>query len=111
MVTLTAPEEVRSCERSKDDWLIWNSEIALAGMFGGRRAHGLIADVNAIHVDARRTAKTATERNRGETSLGGVEVLAVLDLHPRLKLGEIKEVPPVDRQVLYLGGSHNTLYS
>ena len=77
----------------------------------GRRADSLIADVDTIHIDSRRTAKAAAEGNRGETRLGRVEVLAVLDLHTGLKLGQIKEVSPVDRQVIYLVCSYNTLHS
>ena len=32
VVTFTAPEEVKSLERSSEDWPSWNSSIALAGM-------------------------------------------------------------------------------
>src|ERR1700678_1735274 len=50
----------------------------------GGGADGLVADVQAIHFNARGTAKTTAERNRRESLLGGIEAAAVLDLHARL---------------------------
>ena len=58
--------------------------------------------VHAINFNTRRAAETATERNRRIARFRGIEILAVLNLHARLKLGQIKEVAAVYRQVLNL---------
>ncbi len=76
----------------------------------GGRAHSLVADVHAIHVDARRAAEAAAERNRGVTAFGGIEVLSVLNLDAGFELREIKEVASIDRKVLDLRGGEHALH-
>ena len=66
---------------------------------GGRGAHGFVADINAVNVDAGGAAEAAAERDRRVASLGRVKVLTVLNLNAGLELREVEEVAPVDRQV------------
>ena len=49
-----------------------------------------------------RAAEPATEGNRRETVLGGIESAAILNLDARLQLCEVEEVAPVDGQILDL---------
>ena len=67
-------------------------------------ADGLVAGIDAINLDAGGATETATEGDRGESFLGGIDVAAVLDLNAGLELGEIEEVAAVDGKVLDLHG-------
>src|SRR5580692_11854292 len=69
------------------------------GNVGRGRSHSFIGNVHAINLDAGGAAEAASERDRRVTGFGGVEVLTILNLHARLKLGQIKEVATIYRQV------------
>src|SRR5208283_283241 len=60
---------------------------------------GLVADVDAVYVDAGSASEASAEGDRRVADLGRVEIRAVLNLDARLKLGEIEEVAAVDGQV------------
>ena len=73
--------------------------MALDGNVGRGRSYSFIGDVHAINLDAGGAAEAASERDRRVAGFGGVEVLTILNLHARLKLGQIKEVATIHRQV------------
>ena len=73
-------------------------------------AHGLVADVDAVHVNTRGPSEAAAERDRRIPGFRGIEVLSILDLYARLELSQIKEVAPVHRQILDLSGRKYTLH-
>ena len=77
---------------------------------GRGRAYGFVAHVHPIHIYAGRAAEAATECDRRVAGLRWVEVLPVLDLHARLKLRQVEEVSPINRQVLNLARAQNALY-
>ncbi len=99
VVTLTAPDEVKSLERSSEDWPKLEFINGAGRNVSSGGADGLVADVNSVHVNAGGSAETAAERNRRVTGLGGIEILTVLNLHAGFKLRQIQEVAAVHRQV------------
>src|SRR5580704_13057388 len=76
-----------------------------------RGAEMLVRDVDAVHLNAGRTAETAAKRDRRipvletKTKTGGV-----LNLDARLQLCQIQEVAAVDWQVLNLLLIQDTLH-
>ncbi len=80
------------------------------GNVGGSGADGFVRDVNTIYFDTCRAAVTAAERDGGVTCLGGIEVLAILNLYAGFELREVKEVATIHRQVFDLAGGQNTLH-
>ena len=84
--------------------------MALAADVAGGGADGFVRNVRAIHLNARRAAKAPAHRDGLIADLGRVEVGSILNLHARLKLRQIKEVAPVDRQILDLGRGQNALH-
>ena len=80
------------------------------GNIGGGRSHGFVGDVDAVHFNAGSAAETASEGDRRIASFRGVEVLTVLNLHARLKLGQIEEVASVHRQVCNLALRDDALH-
>src|SRR6185437_14867460 len=72
-------------------------------------AYGFIADVDTIDFNAGGTPETATEGNRGKAVFGRIKVSAILYLHARLELCQVKEVAPVNGQIFNLLGSEHSL--
>ena len=77
---------------------------------GGGGAHGFVRDIDAVYLNPGRAAETSTKGNRRIASFGRVEVLAVLNLHSRLELSEVKKVTAINRQVLNLVRGENSLH-
>src|SRR6185437_126630 len=69
-----------------------------------------IGDINTIHLNAGGAAEAATKGDRRETILGRIKVAAILNLHARLKLGQIKKVATVDGEILNLFRAEDALY-
>src|SRR5262249_32248283 len=72
------------------------------GNVGRRGANRFVADIHAVHVDARSTAEAPSEGNRGIANFGGIKVLTVLNLDARLQLRQVQEVAPIDWEVFDL---------
>src|SRR5437667_10005309 len=63
---------------------------------------GLVADVHTVHFNASCATVSPAERNGGVACLRKVTILSILNLHSALKLCDVKQVAPVDRQALEL---------
>ena len=92
-------ELVRKIERGLADLKF--VDRAGRNIFGGG-ADGFVADVHAVHFDARGASEAAADGNRREADFGGIEIGAILNLHARFELREIEEVAAVHRQVFDL---------
>ena len=76
---------------------------------GGSGSNGLVRDVYTIYFNTSRTPESATKRDRRVASLGGIEVLAILNLYAGLELRQVKEISSIHRQVFNLAGRQNSL--
>src|SRR5579872_5729057 len=77
---------------------------------GGGGTYGFVRDVDAVNLDACGASETSAKGDRRVAGLGGVKVLAVLNLNAGLELGEIKEVAAIHWQVRNLIFGDHTLH-
>ena len=76
-------------------------------MRGG--SYGLIADIDAVYLDARGSSETAAKRDGRESVLCRIKVASILNLHSRLELCQVEEIAPIDGKIVDLIGVEYTL--
>ena len=74
-----------------------------------RSPYRLIADIDAIHLNSRRSPKSSPKRDGRESVLRGIEVATILNLHSRLKLRQIEEITSIDGKIVDLLRVEHTL--